>query len=245
MSGEQRDRDRGQARRASYERSRSRRPPAERCLRSLRRLAHVKKSPSSPIMGSMPRSTAARSRPGSRSATAAVVVHKELGLVAQVFDEPTLAALQGDIAVGHSRYRRPVPRPGRTRSRLGRRRRPVALGHNGNLTNTSSWRARCRRRAATPRGTPPPTRTCSPRCSPGVAAPSAPSRRRPPGSAKRGAYSLVFIDENTLYAARDPQGFRPLVLGRLERNVAGSSPPRPPPSTSSAPASCARSSQAS
>ena len=33
----------------------------------------------------------------------------------------------------------------------------------------------------------------------------------------KGAYSLVFMDENTLYAARDPQGIRPLVLGRLER----------------------------
>src|SRR5690606_1291168 len=33
----------------------------------------------------------------------------------------------------------------------------------------------------------------------------------------KGAFSLVFMDENTLYAARDPQGIRPLVLGRLER----------------------------
>ena len=33
----------------------------------------------------------------------------------------------------------------------------------------------------------------------------------------RGAFSLVFMDEETLYAARDPQGIRPLVLGRLER----------------------------
>ncbi len=33
----------------------------------------------------------------------------------------------------------------------------------------------------------------------------------------RGAFSLVFLDENTLYAARDPQGIRPLCLGRLER----------------------------
>ena len=33
----------------------------------------------------------------------------------------------------------------------------------------------------------------------------------------RGAFSLVFCDESTLYAARDPQGVRPLVLGRLER----------------------------
>ena len=37
----------------------------------------------------------------------------------------------------------------------------------------------------------------------------------------RGAYSLVFMDEQTLYAARDPQGFRPLVLGRLARGWEG------------------------
>src|SRR5262245_55519013 len=37
----------------------------------------------------------------------------------------------------------------------------------------------------------------------------------------RGAYSLVFMDENTLYAARDPQGFRPLVLGRLTASTSG------------------------
>src|SRR5690606_2761904 len=36
----------------------------------------------------------------------------------------------------------------------------------------------------------------------------------------KGAYSLVFMDERTLYAARDPQGIRPLVLGRLERGWA-------------------------
>ena len=37
----------------------------------------------------------------------------------------------------------------------------------------------------------------------------------------RGAYSLVFMDERTLYAARDPQGFRPLVLGRLDPRLGG------------------------
>ena len=35
--------------------------------------------------------------------------------------------------------------------------------------------------------------------------------------ALRGAFSLVFMDEHTIYAARDPHGVRPLVLGRLER----------------------------
>src|SRR5205814_9988373 len=37
----------------------------------------------------------------------------------------------------------------------------------------------------------------------------------------KGAYSLVFMDENTLYAARDPQGFRPLVLDTLGDRVPG------------------------
>ena len=47
---------------------------------------------------------------------------------------------------------------------------------------------------------------------------SASSRRRWSVLPKlRGAFSLVFMDEHTLYAARDPQGVRPLVLGRLER----------------------------
>ena len=65
---------------------------------------------------------------------------------------------------------------------------------------------------------PPPTPTCSPRCSPRT--PTSPSRR-PRWSvlphAARAPSRLVFMDENTLYAARDPQGIRPLVLGRLER----------------------------
>ncbi len=59
----------------------------------------------------------------------------------------------------------------------------------------------------------------------------------------RGAYSLVFMDERTLYAARDPQGFRPLVLGRLAR--AGWWPARPRRWTSSAPRSSGRSSPVS
>jgi amidophosphoribosyltransferase len=58
-----------------------------------------------------------------------------------------------------------------------------------------------------------------------------------------GAFCLVFMDESTLYAARDPQGIRPLVLGRLERGWV--SPARRPPSTSWARRSSARSSPVS
>jgi amidophosphoribosyltransferase len=150
-----------------------------------------------------------------------IVVHKEMGLVAQVFDEPALTALRGHIAVGHCRYSttgasvwanaqptfRSTPTTG------------LALGHNGNLINT--------RELASLLGGPGP--------GPGSAGIPATSDTdvltalfvadHGGGGVEaaamsvlplaKGAYSLVFMDEQTLYAARDPHGFRPLVLGRL------------------------------
>ena len=64
---------------------------------------------------------------------------------------------------------------------------------------------------------PPTTPAWSPRCSPTT--PTAPSRSRRWSCCPKvqGAFSFVWMDEDTLYAARDPQGIRPLVLGRLER----------------------------
>ena len=161
-----------------------------------------------------------------------IVVHKEMGLVAQVFDEPALTALRGHIAVGHCRYSttgasvwanaQPTFRSTPTTS--------LALGHNGNLINT--------RELAGLLGGPAPGRA-------GIAATSDTDvltalfvsehvTAGGPGGAPagaggggveaaaaavlplaKGAYSLVFMDEQTLYAARDPHGFRPLVLGRL------------------------------
>ena len=46
-----------------------------------------------------------------------VLVFKDLGLVSQVFDEQTLAAMEGHVAIGHCRYSTTGPPPGRTRSR--------------------------------------------------------------------------------------------------------------------------------
>jgi amidophosphoribosyltransferase len=179
-----------------------------------------------------------------------IVVHKEMGLVAQVFDEPALTALRGHIAVGHCRY-------STTGASVWANAQPtfrstgktsLALGHNGNLINT--------RELAALLGGPGPGSAGIVATSdtdvltalfvsdhaaldgvdgrgPTSAAPGPASA--PPGSASaapgpasavesaaaavlplaKGAYSLVFMDEQTLYAARDPQGFRPLVLGRL------------------------------
>ena len=67
-----------------------------------------------------------------------IMVHKEMGLVAQVFDEPALTALRGHIAVGHCRY-------STTGASVWANAQPtfrstgktsLALGHNGNLINT-------------------------------------------------------------------------------------------------------------
>jgi amidophosphoribosyltransferase len=148
-----------------------------------------------------------------------IVVHKEMGLVAQVFDEPSLTALRGDIAVAHCRY-------STTGSSVWANAQPtfrstphvsLALGHNGNLTNTRELAAMLAADAAG--GTIAATSDTD------VLTELIVGNAHGPGGVEeaaarilpqvRGAYSLVFMDENTLYAARDPQGFRPLVLGRL------------------------------
>ncbi|MGH3271306.1 MAG: amidophosphoribosyltransferase [Trebonia sp.] len=148
-----------------------------------------------------------------------IVVHKEMGLVAQVFDEPSLTALRGDIAVAHCRY-------STTGSSVWANAQPtfrstpdvsLALGHNGNLTNTRELTAMLAADAAG--GTIAATSDTD------VLTELIVGNARGPGGVEeaaarilpqvRGAYSLVFMDENTLYTARDPQGFRPLVLGRL------------------------------
>src|SRR5580693_4003252 len=176
-----------------------------------------------------------------------IVVHKEMGLVAQVFDEPALTALRGHIAVGHCRYStsgasvwanaQPTFRSTPTTS--------LALGHNGNLINTRELAALLGETGQGSGGIAATSDTdvltalfVSGRVPPGATsvasavAPAGAADGSPAGSSAgapagvedaaaavlplaKGAYSLVFMDEQTLYAARDPHGFRPLVLGRL------------------------------
>ena len=76
--------------------------------------------------------------------------HKDMGLVAQVFDEAKLAPLQGDFAIGHTRYsttgssKISNAQPFTLESYLG----PLALAHNGNLTNAAELRLELLRRGA-------------------------------------------------------------------------------------------------
>ncbi|WP_263731468.1 amidophosphoribosyltransferase [Cellulomonas sp. SG140] len=153
-----------------------------------------------------------------------LLVYKDMGLVSQVFDETALNALTGHIAIGHTRYsttgastwENAQPTLGATAGGT------VALGHNGNLTNTAELielvaeRYGSKRRGELARGNTTDTALVT------ALLAGDPDHTLEATALEvlprlRGAFSLVFMDETTLYAARDPQGVRPLVLGRLER----------------------------
>jgi amidophosphoribosyltransferase len=156
-----------------------------------------------------------------------IVVYKDMGLVAQVFDESVLNTLRGYVAIGHCRYStsgssvwenaQPTFRATPSAS--------LALGHNGNLINTlelatllAQTSGGMTSRATSDTDVLTALFAATGRSANGDAGASHPGVEAAALAALplvRGAFSLVFMDEQTLYAARDPQGFRPLVLGRL------------------------------
>ncbi|MFN8125993.1 MAG: amidophosphoribosyltransferase [Candidatus Nanopelagicales bacterium] len=155
-----------------------------------------------------------------------VVVYKDMGLVSQVFNESALESLHGHLAVGHCRYSttgasvwenaQPTFRP--TANGM------LALAHNGNLTNTHEMAERVAAQAAESGELPLSDAAVATSDTDLVAAllaahPSEGLEAAALAELPRveGAFSFVFMDEHTLYAARDPHGIRPLVLGRLER----------------------------
>jgi amidophosphoribosyltransferase len=151
-----------------------------------------------------------------------ILVFKDMGLVSQVFDEGALEALQGHIAVGHTRYSttgasvwaNAQPTLGPTAHGT------VALGHNGNLTNTQELidllieREGMAKRLDLKGGKCTDTAIVTALLG-GDGHESLEDTAVELFTHVRGAFSFVFMDEHTLYAARDPQGVRPLVLGRL------------------------------
>jgi amidophosphoribosyltransferase len=155
-----------------------------------------------------------------------IVVYKDMGLVPQVFDESILNTLRGHITVGHCRYSTSGSSVWQNAQPTFRAtpRASLALGHNGNLINTLELAALLPAEPGMASGATSDTDVLT-----GLfARPAGPDAADAEGSGieeaalaalplVRGAYSLVFMDEHTLYAARDPQGFRPLVLGRLDR----------------------------
>jgi amidophosphoribosyltransferase len=144
-----------------------------------------------------------------------LTVLREMGLVAQVFSEQKLQGLRGQLAIGHTRYSttgsaqwsnaQPLVQHGRART--------VALGHNGNLVNASELREELAADGVR-LGTSSDTELIA-----ALIANAAVSLVEAVASAMRrleGAYSVTALADGKLLAFRDPHGFRPLVLGRLD-----------------------------
>ena len=149
-----------------------------------------------------------------------ILIFKDMGLVSQVFTEGDLATLKGNLAIGHCRYSttgsstwvnaQPTLRP----TNYG----TLALAHNGNLTNTGDLAELVQKlegSAKSMSGVTTDTEIMT-------ALIALQDEKNVEASALavlpqlEGAFSLVFMDEHTLYAARDRHGVRPLVLGKLE-----------------------------
>src|SRR5262245_41326098 len=159
-----------------------------------------------------------------------ITVVKDMGLVTQVFDERRLAPLEGHLAIGHNRY-------STTGSSTWRNAQPVyrsvgearfALGHNGNLTNTADLAVRL--------GTLPgllddthdglDSTTDSALVAELIAAEFGAAPRSDGRDLEMaldrvlphlaGGFSFVLMDDAHLIGVRDPHGFWPLVLGRVE-----------------------------
>jgi amidophosphoribosyltransferase len=139
---------------------------------------------------------------------------RDMGLVAQVFDEEKLHALPGDVAIGHTRYSttgssawanaQPLVHHGRART--------VAIAHNGNLTNSTELRDELDR-TGTRLGATSDTEAIAAL----VANDPAPLEEAAARAMAKleGAYSVVALADGKLLAFRDPLGIRPLALGRL------------------------------
>lgn len=152
-----------------------------------------------------------------------VTVVKDTGLVSNAFDDRTLAALTGHLAIGHTRY-------STTGSSVWHNAQPVyrnvgehtvAIAHNGNLVNTAEL--------ATELGMLPGTVSSDSDVMAELLAselaknPDESSDHRALERAMKailprlkGAFSVVAMDEGHVIGVRDPNGFRPLCLGKLD-----------------------------
>ena len=144
-----------------------------------------------------------------------LIFHHGMGLVADVFDSATIANLEGTSAIGHNRY----STTGSTT--IGNcqplvveyARGGLALAHNGNLVNFSELRERLESKGSVFQSSSDSEVMIH--LIAASRAPTLPERVAEALSQVRGAYSMVVLTEDTLIAVRDPQGFRPLVLGNL------------------------------
>src|SRR6201997_1188050 len=141
--------------------------------------------------------------------------HKAMGSVADIFTEDVLSKLRGSIAIGHTRYSTAGDsallnaQPILVQSNKGR----VALAHNGNLVNAPEVRARLETQGSifqTNSDTEVIVHLIALSKEHTLPEAMADALRR-----VEGAFSLVMISPDRIFAARDPRGFRPLAMGRI------------------------------
>src|SRR5881397_3783680 len=143
--------------------------------------------------------------------------HRGMGLVSDVFSEGVIGGMAGDVAIGHTRYSTAGTSVIANAQPIlaGYREGPLALAHNGNLTNAEALRG-----DLVAKGSIFQTSSDSEVLIHLIALSEA---REPEDQLLdalervEGAYSLLITVGRTLYAIVDPRGFRPLVLGRLGR----------------------------
>ncbi|MGE5487773.1 MAG: amidophosphoribosyltransferase [bacterium] len=144
-----------------------------------------------------------------------IYCHKEMGYVADVFKPEVLARLSGNVAIGHTRYSTAGDssirnaQPFAVQCNKGR----IAVAHNGNLTNALELREELESDGSIFQASSD---------SEVVLHLVARSRERTIAGALReallrleGAFSLVFLAGDRIIVARDPNGFRPLAIGRM------------------------------
>jgi len=144
-----------------------------------------------------------------------LTAYKNMGLLSTVFDQNTLAGLQGDLGIGHTRYSTTGSSTWENAQPAFRAvgHRNLALGHNGNLTNTSALAMRLGSAGGT---------TDSELMTSAIAEQITKDENISLAEAIaavltefEGAYTLVVMDDSTVVGVRDPHGFRPLSLGRI------------------------------
>src|SRR5215470_513806 len=142
-------------------------------------------------------------------------IHKSMGLVADIFTEKKLSKIRGHLAIGHTRYSTTGDsallnaQPIMVQSNKGM----IALAHNGNLTNAGEIRARMEAQGSifqTSSDTEVIVHLIAQSREQTLPEAIADALRR-----VEGAFSLVMISRDRIFAIRDPRGFRPLAMGRI------------------------------
>jgi len=141
--------------------------------------------------------------------------HKEMGLVTQVFDEGVLQNLPGHLAIGHTRYSTTGSsilcnaQPIVVHTPHG----PIAVAHNGNIVNTRQLRGELEAEGIEFESTNDSEVIA--RCIGSLHRGDVVAAVRETMRRVRGAYSAVVLPLDEVLAFRDPNGVRPLSLGKL------------------------------